>query len=374
MTRRPRIPLRRPVEGMRSSRGTAACTALGIAAFFCVPAHSQAVDPGGEPTSACDRPAARLSRGSGLFAVHEQCGRVYYEIPPAMLGRAMLINTEFAALKERQHDVHTSGRFADTRLVRWLRNGDQVRLELVKYEKRRVVAEDQQSAPGQLAADGLIRSFTVLDEGTDGAPITIDAGQTLAALDGPVASDGFDWYLVQPIGGRGAGQLGWAATPQEGDSWLVPGELECSPALADLTATIPIGPAAALYCSGGADLSLEGYVVTGFGCNVMGTFEPEWLAHPCANMSYISPAPPTENDRQLFLHYPAPGVPNPTLSYSDEQFVRIVGHYDDPAAAGCVIEPDELDPGAPPFGASDPAADVAECRLRFVVTEVTPLP
>ena len=210
--------------------------------------------------------------------------------------------------------------------------------------------------------------------GTDGAPITIDAGQTLAALDGPVASDGFDWYLVQPIGGRGAGQLGWAATPQEGDSWLVPGELECSPALADLTATIPIGPAAALYCSGGADLSLEGYVVTGFGCNVMGTFEPEWLAHPCANMSYISPAPPTENDRQVFLHYPAPGVPNPTLSYSDEQFVRIVGHYDDPAAAGCVIEPDELDPGAPPFGASDPAADVAECRLRFVVTEVTPLP
>lgn len=211
--------------------------------------------------------------------------------------------------------------------------------------------------------------------GTDAGPITIDAGQTLAALEGPVASDGFDWYLVQPIIGRGFGQLGWAATPQVGDAWLVPGELECPPAPADLMASIAIAPAAALYCSGGGDLSLEGYVVTGFGCNVTGTFEPEWLAHPCANMSFISPAPLSERPtRQLFLHYPAPGVPNPTLSYSDEQLVRIVGHYDDPAAAGCVIEPDELDPNAPSYGASDPAADVAECRLRFVVTEVTPLP
>ena len=174
--------------------------------------------------------------------------------------------------------------------------------------------------------------------------------------------------------GRGAGQLGWAATPQVGDAWLVPGELECPPAPTDLTATIPMAPAAALYCSGGDDLSLEGYVVTGFGCNVMGTFEPEWLAQPCANMSFISPTPPSETDRQAFLHYPAPGVPNPTLSYSDGQLVRIVGHYDDAAAAGCIIEPVEVSPGAPSFGASDPAADVAECRLRFVVTEVTALP
>ncbi len=211
--------------------------------------------------------------------------------------------------------------------------------------------------------------------GSDGASIALDAGQTLVALDGPVAGDGFNWYLVQlTSSGRGAGQLGWAATPQVGEAWLVPGALECPAAPPDLTATIAMAPAAALYCSDGGDLSLEGYVVTGFGCNVMGTFEPEWLAHPCANMSFISPAPPGENDRQLFVHYPVPGVPNPTLSYSDEQLVRIVGHYDHPDAAGCIIEPVELVPGAPLFGASDAAADVAECRLRFVVTEVTALP
>jgi hypothetical protein len=90
-------------------------------------------------------------------------------------------------------------------------------------------------------------------------------------------------------------------------------------------------------------------------------------------MSFISPAPATAVDRPMFLHYPVPGIPNPTLSYTDGQLVRIVGHYDDPAAAGCIIEPIGL-PEAPTYGASDPAADVAECRLRFVVTEVTTLP
>jgi hypothetical protein len=204
----------------------------------------------------------------------------------------------------------------------------------------------------------------------------IDAGQLLATLDGPVASDGFDWYLVQVIGGGPGSELvGWAATPQEGDAWLVPSELECPAAPADLAATMAMGPAAALYCSDGEELTLEGYVVTGFGCNVTGNFEPLWLAHPCANMSFISPAPLGTIDRPTFLHYPAPGVTNPTLTFSDDQVVRIVGHYDDPAAAGCVIEPaDEADPGSPGFEASDPAADVAVCRLRFVVTDVMLVP
>lgn len=204
----------------------------------------------------------------------------------------------------------------------------------------------------------------------------IDAGQLVVALDGPVGNDGFNWYLLQVVGGGpGSELLGWAATPQSGDAWLIPSELECPAAPPDLTAIMAMGPAAALYCSDGDDMTLEGYVVTGFGCNVMGNFEPMWLAHPCANMSFISPDPLGTIDRPAYLHYPAPGVTNPTLTFGDDDIVRITGHYDDPAAADCVIEPaDEPDPGEPLFAASDPAADVAVCRLRFVVTEVTLLP
>ena len=47
------------------------------------------------------------------------------------------------------------------------------------------------------------------------------------------------------------------------------------------------------------ELTLEGFVVNGFGCNVQGTFEPEWLAHPCANMSFISPARSDGSSRKL---------------------------------------------------------------------------
>lgn len=65
---------------------------------------------------------------------------------------------------------------------------------------------------------------------------------------------------------------------------------------------------------------------------------------------------------------------NPTLTYNDGQHVRIVGHYDDPSAVECVIEsadPPGLDGRT--FEANDSAADVAVCRMRFVVTEVTPV-
>ena len=208
-------------------------------------------------------------------------------------------------------------------------------------------------------------------------PIAIDAGRTMVVFDGPVAADGFDWYLVvMPDREPGAEQLGWVATPHEGDAWLVPSRLDCPGSAPNVDAIVEMGPALPVYCYEGRELTLDGWVVTGFGCGGTGTFEPTWLAHPCANMSYIRATPPPAiGDQPIFVHYPAPGVTNPSLTYGDNQRVRIVGHYDDPAASACVIEPD---PNEPAFAdrniaASDPAADVAVCRMRFVVSEVTPL-
>jgi hypothetical protein len=209
-------------------------------------------------------------------------------------------------------------------------------------------------------------------------PIAISAGRTMVRFDGPVAADGFDWYLVAMPGTEpGADQLGWVATPQQGDPWLVPSELECPDAAPDPAAMVAMGLVMPIHCYHARELTLVGWVVTGFGCAGMGTFEPAWLAHPCANMSYIRSTPtPAMGDQPLFLHYPGPGVTNPTLTYEDGQQVRIVGHYDDPAATDCVIEPDPNEPALADrnVSASDPAADVAVCRMRFVVTEVTPLP
>lgn len=205
--------------------------------------------------------------------------------------------------------------------------------------------------------------------------VVIDAGWTMVALGGPVAADGYDWYLVRLTREYpGSAHLGWAATPQTGDDWLVPSDYGCPSSPPALDGALELGTTRLLYCYGAEELVFDGYVVTGFGCNVMGTFEPDWLAHPCGNMSFIS-AVEGSNDR-VFLHYPSPGTINPTLELNEGQGVRIRGHFDDPAAMSCVMEyadEAEMDPGASLF-ARDAVADVAQCRLRFVVTEVTVLP
>ena len=108
---------------------------------------------------------------TGLFTVHQRCGHVLYEIPPIMLDRVMLISTEFAALREREGDAQTSGRSADTRLVRWVRRGDQVQLQLVQFDRRADGGLGLTRAVGQMSPGFLIRSFDVLSEGADGAPV-----------------------------------------------------------------------------------------------------------------------------------------------------------------------------------------------------------
>ena len=108
---------------------------------------------------------------TGLFTVHQRCGHVLYEIPPSMFDRDMLISTEFAALRAREGDAQTSGRFADTHVVRWVRRGDQVHLQLVQLELGVDRGPGPTRAIGRVSPSFLIRSFDVLSERADGAPL-----------------------------------------------------------------------------------------------------------------------------------------------------------------------------------------------------------
>ena len=108
---------------------------------------------------------------SGLFTVHMKCDRLLFEIPPTMLSRVMLLNTEFAQLGGGQSDAIAPGVTADTRIVRWVRRGDQVHLELVQFEMRADDEPSLQRAVEEVSLGYLIRSFDVLGEGGGGAPI-----------------------------------------------------------------------------------------------------------------------------------------------------------------------------------------------------------
>jgi hypothetical protein len=88
-----------------------------------------------------------------------------------MLDRVMLFSTEYAALRERVGDAQTSGQFADTRLVRWVRRGDQVHLELVPFDVRAAGEPGRTRTVEHTSPGLLIRSFNVLSGGADGAPV-----------------------------------------------------------------------------------------------------------------------------------------------------------------------------------------------------------
>ena len=70
---------------------------------------------------------------SGMFTVHVVCDRVMFEIPPKMLNRDILANTEFAALSTGS-DFVAPGSAVDNRVIRLTRLGNKVYLEDVRYE------------------------------------------------------------------------------------------------------------------------------------------------------------------------------------------------------------------------------------------------
>jgi hypothetical protein len=91
----------------------------------------------------------------------------------------------------------------------------------------------------------------------------------------------------------------------------------------------------------------------------------EWLINPQRTFFLL----PMESDSEGYGGW-KDAVPAPGLAWRDEYvgaWLRVTGHYDDPAAEGCVRRPDPSEelyyPG--------PLAEVNFCRQRFVITEAT---
>ncbi len=114
-----------------------------------------------------DRP---LQSQSGLFTVHRACDRLLFEIPPQMLGRDMLANTEFAAVSDRADEV-APGTQAISALVRWVRRGDYVYFERVRYENWTQSGGSVQRGIERVSLPVVIKAFPVLAEGAQNAPI-----------------------------------------------------------------------------------------------------------------------------------------------------------------------------------------------------------
>ncbi len=107
---------------------------------------------------------------SGLIRVHVVCDHVLFEIPPDKLERDMLVNIEFAALSTGS-DFVAPGSVAHSGVVRWVRRGNKVFLESVKYDMWAENAPSLQRGVEAASLGTVIKTFEAVGEGKDGAPI-----------------------------------------------------------------------------------------------------------------------------------------------------------------------------------------------------------
>ena len=186
---------------------------------------------------------------------------------------------------------------------------------------------------------------------------------------GPVSAGGFAWYPVirtatselpplhEMVGG--SSELGWVAAGDEAEPYIQLVEPRCPARPVNLATIEAMLPWEQLACFGSEQITLEGT----YGCGACGgifpgTFEPSWLAHPM-NFDLLS----TDTTTRLGpfgLRFPPGGPAAPAAG----QIVRVVGHFDDPAAAGCAVSP-----GEPPVPI-DPQAAGLYCREQFVVESI----
>jgi hypothetical protein len=118
----------------------------------------------------------------GMFTVHVVCDHVLFEIPLSMLERDMLVNTEFAALSTGS-DYVAPGSVVDSRVVRWVRRGNKVYLEDVRYEMWAPSMTNLERGVEDASLRTVIKAFDAVAEGNEGTPIVDVTG--LFATDVP---------------------------------------------------------------------------------------------------------------------------------------------------------------------------------------------
>jgi hypothetical protein len=225
---------------------------------------------------------------------------------------------------------------------------------------------------GALARDGIaevvtddlvVRSLPQISAQSIIAPIPLSKGKLLFVLDGPVVADNYEWYHVAPFDeylsdiGAEAPKPGWVAAGANGEVWIAPWTGRCPESTLDEIRGR--SQYMALACFGDDELTLQGTLGD---CSdfVPGIVEPMWLAnHHCWLLSFNLAAGPFAG---WLLHQDGEVLD----SLAKGVAIRVVGHFDDPAAQACV-EFTSLQGQEP----TPPELVVLYCRTQFAATDVT---
>ncbi|HEX5014880.1 MAG TPA: SH3 domain-containing protein [Candidatus Limnocylindrales bacterium] len=181
------------------------------------------------------------------------------------------------------------------------------------------------------------------------SPAQVPLGTLVYIVDGPVAADGYTWYLVHPFD---VGQVGWVAAGDRSETpWLRGGGVGCPRAPLDARELLNVGGFGALACFGNAETELLGDVTCPAPDGDHGYSGPPWLRpeRHCTIDLF--------GQTMSFYQASDPGGPR-------EGRFRVTGHWDDPASGSC-RQTDSVPPVNP--------ADLALiCRSFFVATGFEP--
>jgi hypothetical protein len=205
---------------------------------------------------------------------------------------------------------------------------------------------------------------------------TLAEGSPSYVVDGPVAADGYTWYLVSGLGlpqySGCSGPIrtdpwecpvwyGWIASASvDGDAWLEVAQPEC-PAAPDVVTydiTLAIQRIAYLACYGDDPWTMTGFYPlipddAGLGGTCAGVpDEATWIA---CNLGYEHIVP-RESD-QFGTGFVFSVDPQAVAMPDRGQWIRISGRFDHPAAEICT------------YG-DDPMRTVLQCRAQFVADTV----
>ncbi len=112
-----------------------------------------------------------MTTDEGLFSVHRDTEKIFFEIPDSLLGREMLLVTRMA----RTHaGMGYGGQKANTQVLRWQRQADDVLLRVVSYES--VASEEQPiyQAVRNANLEPVVAAFDILARSDDSTRSVMD--------------------------------------------------------------------------------------------------------------------------------------------------------------------------------------------------------
>jgi hypothetical protein len=128
---------------------------------------------------------------------------------------------------------------------------------------------------------------------------------------------------------------------------------------------------AAANCWGGTEISVSGFVAgpEGLGGTRSYRIEPQWIADAGHWLSTNSRVDPDSGPVGPFFRVAVPPTMEAKFTRFDGQWVRVSGHFHDPAAETCALTFGTPEPGLVPT----PEQAIEICRTSFVLTSVDAL-